>query len=142
MPFFTQHTVRFAETDPAGIVFFARYFEYAHLAYEDMLVAGGLPLSHFFENQCGMPLVHSEANYTKPCRLGEALQLQLTVDKIGNRSMRYAVDIVGADKTHRARVVLTHAILDLNTGKTMPIPEALLAALDKAGALSPSESPT
>ena len=142
MPFFTQHTVRFAETDPAGIVFFARYFEYAHIAYEDMLVAGGLPLSYFFENQCGMPLVHSEANYTKPCRLGEALQLQLTVDKIGNRSMCYSVRVIGADQILRAHVILTHAILDLNTGKTIAVPEVLLAALDKSVALNPSESPT
>jgi YbgC/YbaW family acyl-CoA thioester hydrolase len=142
MPFCTQHTVRFAETDPAGIVFFARYFEYAHIAYEDMLVAGGLPLSYFFENQCGMPLVHSEADYTKPCRLGEVLQLQLTVDKIGNRSMCYSVRIVGADQTLRAQVSLTHAILDLSTGKTRSVPEVLLAALEKSGALTSSEDPT
>lgn len=142
MPYCTHHTVRFAETDPAGIVFFARYFEYAHLAYEDMLVAGGLPLSHFIETQCGMPLVHSEANYSKPCRLGERLQLVLEVDKIGNRSMCYAVEIRGADRELRARVVLTHAILDLSTGKTMPVPEKLLTALKQSGALNPSESPT
>jgi YbgC/YbaW family acyl-CoA thioester hydrolase len=142
MPFCTHHTVRFAETDPAGIVFFARYFEYAHMAYEDMLVAGGLPLSHFFENQCGMPLVHSEASYSKPCRLGERLQLQLEVDKIGNRSMRYAVEIRGADQGLRARVILTHAILDLSTGKTVAVPEDLLGALRQSGALNPSESQT
>jgi YbgC/YbaW family acyl-CoA thioester hydrolase len=139
MPYSTQHTVRFAETDPAGIVFFARFFEYAHLAYEDMLVAGGLPLSHFFESQCGMPLVHSEATYSKPCRLGEILRLELAVDKVGNRSIRYGVQIVGPDNALRAKVTLTHAILDLKIGKTMAVPEELLTALRNSGALTPRE---
>jgi acyl-CoA thioesterase FadM len=56
--------------------------------------------------------------------------------------MRYAVEIRGADQGLRARVILTHAILDLSTGKTVAVPEDLLGALRQSGALNPSESQT
>jgi len=135
MPFSTTRIVRFSETDPAGIVYFSRFYEYAHEAYEDMLQAGGFPLSAVFSGDWAMPLVRSEADYSIPSRLGDALTLHLTVDNIGNRSVRYRVDIHGGDGVLRAKIHHTHATVDLKTRKTCKVPDRLIAALEKAGAL-------
>ena len=135
MAFSTTRTVRFGETDPAGIVYFSRFYEYAHEAYEDMLQAGGFPLSDVFSGQWAMPLVRSEADYSIPSRLGDALNLTLSVDNIGNRSVRYRVDIQGVDGALRARIQHTHATVDLKTGKTCAVPDRLIEALKASGAL-------
>ncbi|MDM7914542.1 MAG: hypothetical protein QUU85_04650 [Candidatus Eisenbacteria bacterium] len=53
---FLDHTrVRFHEADPAGIVFFARVFRYAHDAYEAWLRSIGLPLDLPIED---LSLIH------------------------------------------------------------------------------------
>ena len=135
MAFSTTRTVRFGETDPAGIVYFSRFYEYAHEAYEDMLQAGGFPLSDVFSGEWAMPLVRSEADYSIPSKLGDELNLVLTVDNIGNRSIRYRVDIHGTDGAVRARIQHTHATVDLQTGKTCRVPDRLIAALKTSGAL-------
>jgi YbgC/YbaW family acyl-CoA thioester hydrolase len=136
MAFSTQRKVRFGETDPAGIVYFSRFYEYAHEAFEDMLEAGGFAIDRFFESEYGMPLVHSEANYKIPSKLGDLLRLDLEVDKIGNRSFRYSVGIHGEDGALRATVVMTHAIIDLQTRTTRGVPDQLLDVLRRSGALS------
>jgi len=135
VPFVSHRTVRFAECDPARIVYFSRFFEYAHETYEAMLDAGDSPLSKIFSGEWAMPLVRSEADYKIPSQLGDPLELSLSVDKIGNRSFRYAVEIYGEDKQLRARVLMTHAVVSIATGKSCAVPEALLVALRQAGAL-------
>ena len=69
MPFVSTRTVRFGECDPARIVYFSRYFEYAHEAYEDMLEAGGFPLQEVFPRQLGHA-VGSRRVRTTPGRRG------------------------------------------------------------------------
>lgn len=135
MPFVSTRTVRFGECDPARIVYFSRYFEYAHEAYEDMLEAGGFPLQEVFLGSWAMPLVRAESDYTRPSRLGDKLSLAVSVDRVGNRSIRYAVEVLGEDGEERAKLLLTHAVISQETGKTCSVPGELLEALRRAGAL-------
>ena len=85
MPFVSTRTVRFGECDPARIVYFSRYFEYAHEAYEDMLEAGGFPLQEVFLGSWAMPLVRAESDYTRPSRLGD--EPRCFGRPVGNRSI-------------------------------------------------------
>ena len=136
MAFLTHRTVRFGECDPARIVYFSRYFEYAHEAYEDLLEAGQFPLKKVFHGDWGMPLVRAESDFSMPSRLGDKLCLSVSVDRVGNRSIRYAVEVLGEDGKQRARLLLTHACILQKTGKTCAVPGELLDALRRAGALS------
>ena len=45
MPFEYQRTVHFADTDAAGVVFFANYLAICHEAYEESLGAAGIGLA-------------------------------------------------------------------------------------------------
>jgi 1,4-dihydroxy-2-naphthoyl-CoA hydrolase len=49
MPFDYFRTVRFADTDAAGVVFFANYLVFCHEAYEESLAANGIELQTFFK---------------------------------------------------------------------------------------------
>ena len=41
MPFTYERTIHFADTDAAGVVFFANYLRLCHEAYEEALAAAG-----------------------------------------------------------------------------------------------------
>ena len=47
MPFTHHRTVRLADTDAAGVVFFARTLMLCHEAYEEALARAGLDLKQF-----------------------------------------------------------------------------------------------
>ena len=122
-------TVRFNEVDRAGIAFFGRVYEYCHTAFEELLMATGSGITDIFERGgWGMPLVHSEADYTKPMRLGERLTIELTVPAIGKTSITFAYRVMGDDGKLRCTCKLVHAIVDFKTFQPRDVPEQLLRA--------------
>jgi 1,4-dihydroxy-2-naphthoyl-CoA hydrolase len=130
-------TVRFNEVDRAGIAFFGRVFEYCHACFEETLAASGQPLLAIFEHGgYGLPLVHAEADYTRPMRLGERLLVTLRVARLGGRSITFAYEVRGAqDKDLRATVRLVHAFVRLDGFAGMAVPDALRDALAGLGLL-------
>ena len=88
MAFETQFLVRFAHVDPAGIVFYPRYFEMLSAATEDWCAQSlGLDYaSMHFEHRCGVPTVRIESEFYKPSRLGDELTIRLQPLRIGASS--------------------------------------------------------
>lgn len=76
--FGAEVAVRFQDVDAAGIVFFARFFDYVHGAYEGFLAAAGAPLPEVLrEKSWAAPLRHAEADYLRPARYGDILLIEL-----------------------------------------------------------------
>lgn len=127
MQFDHHHLVRFAEVDAAGIVFFARAFEIAHAAFEGLLSEVGLPLAEILVTQPWiMPLVHAEADYKAPMRLGDKLVVGVRVERIGRTSVSLRFEITG-DQPHVV-VRHVHVCMDRGSGRPIAIPAALRAA--------------
>ena len=78
-------TLTLRDTDAAGVAFFAAYFSLAHEAYERALAACGAPL-HTWLDELHLPIVHAEADYSAPMRLGDQLTLHVGYAKLGKRS--------------------------------------------------------
>src|SRR5262249_54991581 len=70
--------IRFADCDPAGIVYFPRFLEMANEIVENWFEARlALTFKDFhFERRWGVPLVNTKVEFLKACRLGETLHLQ------------------------------------------------------------------
>jgi 4-hydroxybenzoyl-CoA thioesterase len=87
MPFTVTRTVRFQHCDPAGIVFYPRYFEMINATVEDWFEAMGMPFSamHGAEG-AGVPTVSISAEFPAPSRLGDRLEFGVTVEKLGRAS--------------------------------------------------------
>jgi 1,4-dihydroxy-2-naphthoyl-CoA hydrolase len=78
MPFNYSRTVRFADTDAAGVVFFANYLSICHEAYEESLMASGIELQSFFKNTgVVVPISKSEAAYLRPLFPGDKLTISV-----------------------------------------------------------------
>jgi len=84
--------VRFEEVDPAQIVFFARFFSFAHEAMENFFgeLDGGYPRL-IGERRVGMPAVHVESTFHAPLRYGDTVRIETSVARLGRRSatLRY-----------------------------------------------------
>lgn len=127
-----EHTVpvRFHDVDPAGIVFFARIFQYAHDAYEVWLRKIGFPLDPpILARGYGLPLVHAEADFRHPIRLGEQVRVEIGVAALGTSSYTIQSRLSLPDGTHLATVKTVHACVDPAAGRSMPLPDALRAAV-------------
>jgi YbgC/YbaW family acyl-CoA thioester hydrolase len=136
MAFEVVVTARFFEIDRAGIVFFGRIFEYCHVAYEELLgKALGSMEEAFRAPEWGTPLVHAEADFNSPIRLGDRITVALTLDKVGERSLSFGYRLTGEDGVLRATAKLVHAVIDPRTFRAIPAPASLLDALRRAGVL-------
>lgn len=95
------HRVRvgFGDCDPAGIVYFPRFFHFFHEAMEtwfDRVL--GLPYAEMIGvRRLGFPAVHTEADFVIPCAMGDEIAVEQRVVQLGRTSIRFAYRIRTAD---------------------------------------------
>ncbi len=86
--------VYFADTDAAGMVYHATYFAYAERARTEMMRIAGF--DHVTMNtKLGLLLgVHScDAEYLRPARLDDELEMRTSVAELGGASIRLRQDV-------------------------------------------------
>ena len=138
--------VRFGDCDPAGIVYFPRYFDFFHQAMETWFPAElGFGYDEFVrERKLGFPAVHSEADFESPSRFGETIEIHLRVTKLGRSSIGFAYEVHGVagpdgrggGRRARGRSVCVVMNLDPASpehGKAVPMPAALRARIEAFG---------
>lgn len=122
--------VRFTHTDPAGYVFFPRFFEMFQACVEDWFNTG-LNVDYakqILEYGVGLPTAHTECDFSKPCKLGEQIEFSLTVEKIGNSSMTIRfIGRVDGEERLRAKSVLVSISTD--NGRPVAISDTLRSRL-------------
>ncbi|MBA2778479.1 acyl-CoA thioesterase [Billgrantia kenyensis] len=126
MPFTTQRKVRFQHCDPAGIVFYPRYFEMLNSVVEDFFAEA---VGHDFnqlhvENRTGVPTAHIETDFHAPSRLGETLTFELTIRDIGRTSMALRT-VALCNGEPRLTCDSTLVFIDLDSGRPLPWPDAM-----------------
>jgi len=130
-PFAWEHRIRVDEIDAAGIVFFARYFQWCHEAMATMLdaIAGGYA-SLILARRIGFPTVHAEADYKAPLRYGDTVRIDVTVEKIGTSSCSLRFDLRRSASALPVAVV-RHVVVssDVDAMRSTPIPDDVRAVL-------------
>lgn len=122
--------IEFNHCDPAGIVFYPRYFEMVNSVIENFFadVVGRSFASMHFGADNGVPTVAMEAVFQKPSRLGEKVRFALRVEKVGSSSVKLWIEGHGTDGL-RLRVGMTLAWI---AGmKAAPWPDQMRAALER-----------
>lgn len=134
MAFCHNFRPRFHEVDRAGIIFYGRVFEYAHVAFEELLFTVFGDWDQLFQkHSAGLPLVHAESSFHNPMRQGDELRVETRVIKRTERSIVFRHDIVDLSGLLRASVRLTHACVDLRTFKAKSLPDEFIAGLEEHG---------
>ena len=130
MPFVYERTVRLADTDAAGVVFFARTLAICHEAYEASLAAAGVELNDLLgANGIVVPISRSEADYKRPLRPGDKLRVSVTPELISPNSfaLRFEVTKLGPPAKLAAAVRTEHVCTAPAKRERAPLPPALLA---------------
>lgn len=126
-------TVRFQDCDPAGIVFYPRFFEMMNATVEAWFDKElGLPWQRMhLEEKTGVPLVKTEAEFLAPARLGDRLVMHLAVTRLGRSSVDLAFRLVGPDRRDRLRATQTLAYVATGGGhpKAIALPADLKAKM-------------
>ena len=123
----TEILVRFADCDPAGMVFYPRYFEMFNSLVEDWCREGlqfSFPELHA-KYGWGLPTVHLEAEFPAPSFQGEILSGTLSVREIGTSSITLLIVLKGPDGVDRVRGNVVLVLIDLATKRPLPIPDNL-----------------
>ncbi|MGF1495759.1 MAG: acyl-CoA thioesterase [Elainellaceae cyanobacterium] len=79
MPFSYLRTIRLADTDAAGVVYFATILSICHEAYEASLAASNIALQPFFtQADQAIPVVKTQATFLQPLMCGQVYRVDLT----------------------------------------------------------------
>ncbi len=133
MKFTTQIAIRFAHCDPAGIVFYPRYFEMINSVVEDWC-AEGLGVSFHemhIRRGIGLPTVHIETDFVKASELGETLLVELSVVKLGSSSAEIHLLFSGPQQDLRLKARLVLVMMDLKLRKAIALPDELRDGMKK-----------
>ena len=129
--FQSEILVRFADCDPAQMVFYPRYLVMFNDLVEDWFREGlKLPFSYYhLEQQHGLPTVHLDVDFIKPSRLGELLKATLSVNRVGRTSIGLDISLRGPDGSERVRGKVVLVVTDLRGTRSMKIPDDLRAKI-------------
>lgn len=120
------------DTDMAGILYFARLFRFAHDALEDFMESQGLNFDILFhDNNFVFVIVHCEADYVAPVKVGDPLEVHVTVEHIGNSSFTMAYTIYKQEQQLMGKAKTVHVTLERTSRKKMAIPQVLKEILVK-----------
>ncbi len=102
-PFRTTHRVEFHETDMAGIVHFSNFFRFMECAEVEFLRTRGLSVALSWEGELiGFPRVSATCDYLKPARFEEVLDITVTVERLGGKSVTYGFEFAAPASCSRA----------------------------------------
>jgi 4-hydroxybenzoyl-CoA thioesterase len=84
--------IEFNHCDPAGIVFYPRYFEMINSVCENFFKdVAGRSYAAMMATRQGVPTARLETNFHAPSRLGEVLDFRLKITRLGTSSITFQI---------------------------------------------------
>jgi 4-hydroxybenzoyl-CoA thioesterase len=128
--FRTPAPVRFSHCDPAGIVYFAAWFDLANGAIEDLFNQrlGVAYADMLLRRRLGFGYVDAQATFRVPAMMGDILHFVPLVERIGTSSCTFRLLALKREQLAAAfRLVCVQT--DLAAHRPIPIAEDVRAAL-------------
>jgi 4-hydroxybenzoyl-CoA thioesterase len=126
-----RRPVRFEDVDAARLVFFARFFHYAHEATESFFsgVEGGYE-GLIMQREIGFPVVKVDAAFHAPLRYGDAVEIETRTLRLGNRSATLGFRLIrAADRALSAEIAHSVVMTDLRAVASCDMPDDVRAVL-------------
>jgi 1,4-dihydroxy-2-naphthoyl-CoA hydrolase len=140
-------TVRFGETDAAGVMHFQQLLRWCHEAYEESLERFGIPAAHVFPRPAwaigepppeepplavAMPIVHCSADFRRPLRVGDPLAIALRPVRLDPNSFEVSYRFASAGEPV-AQGLTRHLAITVAERRRCPIPEPIARWLEASG---------
>lgn len=121
--------IEFNHCDPAGIVFYPRYFEMTNSVVENFFAEVlRYPFARIhIEEHFGVPTVRIETDFHAPSRLGDQVVFELEIVRLGRSSVTFLIRaLAGEELRLEARLTLVWITPD---GRSAPWPEVIRARM-------------
>ncbi len=152
-----HRTVRFGDTDAAGVMHFHQLLRWCHEAYEESLETFGLPSEAIFPTpswdapcadrvdsspaQAALPIVHCQADYLAPLVCGDRLTVSLSPQPLdaGSYEVSYIFTKLEAASRPVAWGLTRHVAIDPISRRRCDLPGPIERWLEaSASGISPS----
>jgi 1,4-dihydroxy-2-naphthoyl-CoA hydrolase len=118
--------VHLRDTDATGVLYFSEQFRMALEAFESFLRAKGDPLHELLQSPLIFPIVHAEADYLAPLKVGDPLEITLHEGKVGTTSLTLHYRFFDPQRKQEVgRVKIVHVATDKKSQKAVAVPERL-----------------
>lgn len=138
MPFIYTRTVRFQDTDAAGVVYFANVLAMCHEACEESLATSGINLKSFFSNPTfTIPIVHASVDFFRPMFCGDQVVIYLTPKQLSGNEFSTAYSIFAAPTVEQrlANAITRNVCIDPVTRIRKDLPDEMIQWLQRWGDL-------
>jgi 1,4-dihydroxy-2-naphthoyl-CoA hydrolase len=145
-------TVRFGDTDAAGVMHFHQLLRWCHEAFEESLERFGIPPAQIFPRPAwptaagpppeqtssltvALPIVHCSADYLHPLRVGDPLAIALSPERLdpGGFEVRYRFSSEGSLV---AQGLTRHLAITAAERRRCPLPHPIGRWLEASGLAS------
>lgn len=126
MVFTTNITVRFADCDPVGFVYYPRVLHYCHVCMEDFFAARcGITYQKLLDDErIGFATVKIEAEYFVPLLYGDTAEVELVIDNLGRSSAHFNYSVKRTiDGVVCARSKQIQVAMDIDKRRAILLPE-------------------
>jgi acyl-CoA thioester hydrolase len=134
-----RELVQFSDTDMAGIMHFANFFRFMERAEHAFFRSLGFSIMDSSvprDERVGWPRVHASCDYLAPLRFEDEVEIEVLVEEIRKRSLRYVFRVRKLDGTLAAegRIAIVCVRKDRATGqmKAVEIPERIRERIESA----------
>ncbi|MDA0997718.1 MAG: tol-pal system-associated acyl-CoA thioesterase [Proteobacteria bacterium] len=129
-PHIHQVRVYFEDTDAGGIVYYANYLRFAERARSEMLRTAGIESSSLLADQgAALAVKNCSAEYHRPARLDDLLDIHTRVAEIGGATITLSQDVRRGDELLVSMMVRL-ACIGIETGAPRRLPEGLRHKFD------------
>jgi 1,4-dihydroxy-2-naphthoyl-CoA hydrolase len=135
-----QRSVRFGDTDAAGVMHFHQLLRWCHEAYEESLERFGLPADSVFPRPAwagdspgvALPIVYCQAEFHRPLLTGDQLLISLRPEALGPEGfeVRYSFERQGQPV---AQGLTRHLAIAAALRQRCPLPEGIRRWLEASG---------
>ncbi len=127
-----RRTIFLRETDATGLLYFSEQFKLALETMEAYFISADFKLQEMIEkSDFLMPIVHADADFSAPMRVGDAIEIVLSLGKIGTSSFTLNTLIKDSAQKEIGSVSIVHVCVSKETGKPIPLPEEVKTRLTK-----------
>jgi len=132
-PFKTTLKIAFGDVDSAKILYYPKFLHYCHVSFEAFMeeVCGVSYAILLEDRNLGFPMVHLDVDYQHPMRYGESLEMAISVESVGRKSLKLAYRAMGPEGVLRATAVGTTVMVAMDDFQSQLIPDWIRAGLKK-----------
>ena len=131
MSFCYSRTIRFQDTDAAGVVYFANVLAICHEAYEESLFQSGINLKDFFSNSAvAIPIVHANVDFFRPMFCGDKIIISLSTRFLDHQKFEISYKLIGTEEKAIANALTKHVCIDPINRTKKELPQEIMIWLE------------